>query len=89
MVHKEQNHTMMYNDRLKELTIRTHTTEIFSKKEIYNVFVNLTKSLKQLEAQAAEFNKSIEEVKVRLKELEPHFLVVKEEVEKEIANEKK
>lgn len=75
MVKVDRNHTMMFNDRLKELTIRSHITETLNAIDIYNAYSNLAGQLNQMK-------KSIKELEERVKELEPHFLAIKEEVEK-------
>ena len=82
MPKKEQTSTIRFDDRKKELTKRTHVTEIFNKRELYNIYGNLSNQLENYE-------KAVEKIKEDLKELEPHFIKIKNEVEKEIEKEKR
>lgn len=78
MAEKTQKRIMSFDDGKKELTLRTEITEIYNKKEMYNVYINLSNQLRSLE-------QTMEQMKKDMKEIEPHFLKIKDEVEKETA----
>ena len=78
---KDQTHTVQFDERLKTLTRRTHITETFNSREVYNIYINLKR-------QIAEFEATLQEMKESLAELEPNFLRIKDEVENQIKKER-
>lgn len=81
MPETSQTRTIDFDERKKELIKRTHITEIYNKQELYNIYINFRMQLKNLE-------QATESMKEELKELEPHFLKIKDEVEREKKSEK-
>ena len=76
MVKTDETGSVMFNERLKEITRRRHITETYTPKEIYNIYKNLL-------AQKDQFQKMADNIEKDRKELEPIFMQIKEEVEKE------
>ena len=68
----------------KEITVIKTSKEIFNKKETYNAYKNLQNQLTQFIIQKSQIEKTITNIQDDMKELQPFFLEIKDEVELEM-----
>ena len=68
----------------KEITVIKTSKEIFNKKETYNAYKNLQNQLTHFIIQKSQIEKTITNIQDDMKELQPFFLEIKDEVELEM-----
>lgn len=78
-----QNRDINFDENTNKITVVKRVTEVYDKKEIYNIYHNLKQQLQQFEVQISQLQATIERLKKDLKELEPVYDKIKEDVEKE------
>jgi len=83
MSQMSQDKDINFDKKTNKITVVKRITEVFDKKEIYNIYHNLKQQLQQFENQIVQLQKTIERIKEDLRELGPIYDKIKDEVEKE------
>jgi len=78
---------IIFDEKTKGVKVIKTITEVFDKREIYNVYNNLKQQLSTFEKQIIQMQQAIENIKKDLRELGPIYDKIKDEVEKEKSEE--